>query len=112
MNEKRQHGERVQSFIDLSVEENGISNIFRAAASDISAGGMRLISPQPLPAGAKYIFTFKHAPHLVLHGEVRWVEQVGNRNYNAGVRFTHNAPDTNTTLGAFVEAERARPTAR
>ena len=109
MEEKRVRGDRVRKFIDLTVEDGAISNVFRASTADISASGMRLVTTENLARGSSYTFTLKRAPHLMLRGEVRWVEALGNEGYRAGVHFVQNPPDVATTLGAFVEAELNRP---
>ena len=105
MHEKRLDGNRISTFIDLTVEDRAVHTLFRAAAADISASGMRLLTHQRLAQGSSYTFTLKREPHLILHGEVRWVEPLGSQGFRAGVHFVKNPADVQTTLGAFVEAE-------
>ena len=105
MQEKRTAGDRVRKYIDLTIEDRSVQMLLRAATADISANGMRLVTSGQLAKGSSYTFTLKRPPHLVVHGEVRWVEQLGSDTFRAGVHFVHNAAETDTTLGAFVEAE-------
>ena len=105
MEEKRVHGARVQQFIDLTVEDRSLQLLFRGATADISASGMRLVTSAQLATGNGYTFTLRRPPHLVLHGEVRWVEPLNTGGFRAGVHFVRNPTDVDTTLSAFVEAE-------
>ena len=101
-------GVRLRKFIDVVVEDKASFTLFRAAAADISATGMRLISDQYLPKGTRYVFTMKRAPFLTARGEVRWVRAYERDTFQVGVQFVDLSEDDRRRLQSFLEIERAR----
>ena len=99
---------RLRKFIDVIVEEKRSFTLFRAAIADISLTGMRLISDQYLPKGARYTFTMKRAPFLTLVGEVRWVRAFERDTFQCGVVFADVPDEGVSRLRSFLDIERSR----
>lgn len=106
--EKRLRGVRLRKYIDVVVEDRLSSMLFRAAISDISDYGMRLISDQYLPKGTKYAFTMKSPPNLALRGEVRWIRDTERDTYQVGIFFIDVTDEDRKRLANFLDMERRR----
>lgn len=99
---------RLRKFIDVIVEDKLSFTLFRGAIADISLTGMRLISDQYLPKGARYTFTMKRAPFLTVRGEVRWVRAFERDTFQCGALFTDMPEEDVSRLRSFLEIERRR----
>ncbi len=101
---------RLRKFIEVVVEDKRSFTLFRAAIADLSATGMRLISEQYLPKAARYTFSMKRAPLLILKGEVRWVRTFERDTFQVGVQFVELSEDDQQRLASFLAFERQRVT--
>jgi c-di-GMP-binding flagellar brake protein YcgR len=101
-------GLRLRKFIEVVVEDTRSFTLFRAAISDVSESGMRVISEQYLPKGTRYTFTFKRAPLLTVRGEVRWINSFERDTFQLGVLFVDMSDAERRRLHSFLEIERAR----
>jgi len=70
-------------------EEEVYSVLGTAATTDMSAGGCRLETQEPLPLGSQLKFALKLAGEIVeFSGVVRHVGDLGEGDYEAGIQFT------------------------
>jgi hypothetical protein len=101
---------RLRKYIDVVIEDPLSSMLVRGGIADLSPTGMRVITDQYLPAGAKYTFTMKRDPFLRLRGEVRWMRPFTADMYQAGVLIVDATEEDRKRLDEFLDAERRRLT--
>lgn len=83
-----------------------ISEYAEAMSADISAGGIRMMTPGPLKNGSKLdmqIFLGGHAEDkIAAKGEVVWQTQVSPTSYETGITIQHMGNEDKTRLMEFV----------
>ena len=89
-----------------------ISEYAEAVSSDISAGGLRLMTPTALEVGAHLdleIFLGED-PENKIHskGEVMWQTKISNTSYETGVFLSHMDIDDKKKLLGFVFDQMSR----
>ena len=99
---------RLRRFVEVVVEDQRSSTLYRAAITDLSATGMRVVGDQYLPKGSRYTFTFKRAPFLTALGDVRWVRAAERDTFLAGVQFVGLSDEDRQRLESFIAIERQR----
>lgn len=83
-----------------------LSDYAEATSSDISAGGLRLMTPTPLVAGSRLdleIFLGED-PSNKIHskGEVAWQTKISATSFETGVILSHMENDAKKKFMAFV----------
>jgi len=96
-------GARVNTDIDVLVEDPLTRTSWPAAIRDLSLNGMRIEIDQYLPKGTRYGFTMKREPFLSVRAEVRWVRNYENDRYNVGLLFVDVPDDELARLEAYLE---------
>lgn len=102
---------RLRRFIEVVIEDKLSYALFRAAAVDVSATGMRIVTDQYLAKNTKYLFTMKQPPNLALRGEVKWVKPAERDTFQCGVLFVDVDPADKERLESFIDYERQRAAA-
>lgn len=99
---------RLRRFMEVVVEDKRSAMLYRAAITDLSATGMRVVGDQYLSKASRYTFTFKRAPFLTVVGEVRWVRAAERDSFLAGVQFVEMSAEDKQRLESFIAIERQR----
>lgn len=100
--------------VSYAVEGTGghLSEYAEAVSSDISAGGLRLMTPGPLANGSRLdleIFLGED-PEKKIHakGEVVWQSKISETSYETGVLINHMENDSKKLFMEFVFDQMSR----
>jgi hypothetical protein len=99
---------RLRRFMEVVVEDKRSAMLYRAAITDLSGTGMRVVGDQYLSKSSRYTFTFKRSPFLIVVGEVRWVKAGERDTFVAGVQFVDMSDEEKQRLELFLAIERQR----
>lgn len=85
----------------------GLSEYAEATSSDISAGGLRLMTPTPLANGAHldleiYLGEEVEYNKIPAKGQVAWQNKISNTSYETGVLITSMDNDAKKLFMSFV----------
>ncbi|MCK6529265.1 TIGR02266 family protein [Myxococcota bacterium] len=103
--ETRRASRRIPLFVEVSVRDRGGSYFHRAR--NISAGGMFVDSPVPLPEGTRVRLSFRlpGGGPIELTGEVRWTTRIAGQpvpHPGMGVSFTDVTPEQREAIVRYV----------
>lgn len=82
-----------------------------AISSDVSAGGLRLMTPAPMANGSRLdldILLGDHATPIRASGEVVWQSKLSNTSYETGVLIQHMESDDKKRFMQFIFDQMAR----
>lgn len=100
--ELRTAGHRVRVEVDVGVLSE--SNFYTGVAADVSAGGVFVSTPTPLPVGTDVALYFSLGDGATLHAEavVRWIRaKTSDLPAGMGVAFTRLSEDDRRTIADF-----------
>jgi len=100
--EQRAAGHRVRVEVDVGVLSE--SNFYTGVAADVSAGGVFVSTPEPLPVGTDVALYFTLGEGSTLHAEaiVRWVRpKTSDLPPGMGVAFTRLSDGDRRTIADF-----------
>lgn len=82
-----------------------------ATSTDISAGGLRLMTPTSLPNGSRVdldIFVGDHHAPIHAAGEVVWQNKISSTSFETGVLIQHMESDDKKRFMQFIFDQMAR----
>jgi uncharacterized protein (TIGR02266 family) len=100
--EQRTAGHRVRVDVDVGVLSE--SNFYSGVAADMSAGGVFVSTPAPLPVDTEVVLYFTLGDGVTLHAEasVRWIRATtSDLPAGMGVAFTHLSDADRRTIADF-----------
>lgn len=99
-------------FYSVKNLEGEASELAEALSSDISAGGLRLMTPAPLETGSlidlEIIINGEKGPSVHASGEVVWQSKLSDKSYETGVVIRHMDEADQKRLMGFVFDQMSR----